>query len=324
MLNGKRVLLTITVSILATILLPTVSHLQNGADSVANRVRISSESSPQLEVGRPAFIRAAAETLSEIRVVSYNIRWRGGDDLRRLIELFKLDAEIGNATILGLQEVDRNKRRTGNTNTVKQIAEELGMYYAWTSPPPVEPGREEETGVAILSPYPLYDVERIVLPHEGPGRRRRVAVGATVRISDTPIRFYSVHSETRLKIAKKIEQMKSVLTDLANYPPHMPAIVLGDLNTWEPKAVSRTIELFRSANFTTPFDNGKSTFKRKILLVGINLKLDWMWLRGLEATSHGIDYEIKLSDHWPLWAVLKLKTSKHEAGSAPAHSNNLR
>ncbi len=324
MFKRKRAFLFLTASILATILLPTVSHLQNGGNSVTNRVRKSVESSPLIEVGSAASIRTAAETLGEIRVVSYNIRWRGGDDLRRLIELFKLDAEIGNATVLGLQEVDRNKRRTGNINTVKHIAEELGMHYAWASPPAVEPGREEETGVAILSPYPLYDVERIVLPHEGPGGRRRVAIGATVRTSETPIRFYSVHSETRLEIAKKIEQMKSVLNDLAKYPSQMPAIILGDLNTWEPKAISKTIELFKSANFTTPFDNRKSTFHRKVLLVRINLKLDWIWLRGLESTSHGMDYEIKLSDHWPLWAVLKLNMKKQVEMPAPANGNKPR
>jgi hypothetical protein len=34
-----------------------------------------------------------------------------------------------------LQEVDRNKKRTGNVNTARQLAEALGMRYAWAAPP---------------------------------------------------------------------------------------------------------------------------------------------------------------------------------------------
>ncbi len=143
---------------------------------------------------------------------------------------------------------------------------------------------EEETGVAILSSYPLTDVRRIVLPHPGPGRRRRVAIGATVDIGGTPLRIYSVHSENRMSVDKKIEQTKAVLEDLARHPKHMRAIVLGDLNTWEPAVVKKTSQLFLSENFTTPFANGKSTFLQTVLLIPIKLKLDWIWLRG--AGSH--------------------------------------
>ena len=102
------------------------------------------------------------------------MRWRGGDDLNELIQLLKKDNEIGGATLIGLQEVDRNKKRTNNTNTAKKLAEELGMHYAWAAPPPA-PGKErdeEETGVAILSPYPLTSATRIILPNPGPGERQ--------------------------------------------------------------------------------------------------------------------------------------------------------
>jgi endonuclease/exonuclease/phosphatase family metal-dependent hydrolase/GNAT superfamily N-acetyltransferase len=262
-----------------------------------------------LETGRATTLADAPKAPVDIKVVSYNIRWRGGDKLEELIKLFKHDSEIGGASIVGLQEVDRNKQRTSNLNTVRLIAEKLGRYYAWAAPPTSKPGMEEETGVAILSSYPLTDVRRIVLPHPGPGRRRRVAVGATVDIGGTPLRVYSVHSENRAPVKKKIEQTKAVLEDLAHYPKHMRAIILGDLNTWESDSVKKTSELFVRENFTTPFANGKSTFLRTILLIPIRLKLDWIWLRGLEATSHGIDKKISLSDHWPLWTVVRLKSS---------------
>ncbi len=260
-----------------------------------------------LEIGPAKSLSHANKAPTEIKVVTYNIRWRGGEELRKLIKLLRDDPEIGGASIIGLQEVDRNKKRTANENTVKLIADELGKHYAWAAPPTAKGKLEEETGVAILSSHPLTDVRRILLPHEGPGGRRRVAIGATITIGDTPLRFYSVHCETRIKVRKKIEQMAAVLEDLTQYPKVQHAIVVGDLNTWEGAAVSQTSTLFTKEKFNTPFANGKSTFLQRLFLIPVRLKLDWVWLRGFEVTSHGIDKEITLSDHWPLWAVVKLK-----------------
>ena len=70
----------------------------------------------------------------------------------------------------------------------------------------------------------------------------------------------------------------------------MPAIIMGDFNTWEPNAHDKVTKLFSDAGLKTPFD-GKKTFKRRILFVPLELKLDWVWLRGLEAASCGIDRE---------------------------------
>lgn len=159
--------------------------------------------------------------------------------------------------------------------------------------------------MAILSCYPLNDVRQIVLPHEGPGGKRRVAIAATVVVAKTPVRVYSVHSETRIPVEKKIEQMNTVLADLAKYDANTPAVVMGDLNTWEPTAVRKTYELFTKANFMTPFDN-ETTFFRNVVVFPLELKLDWIWLRGLEASTHGIKKSVSVSDHWPLWAVVSL------------------
>ena len=259
-----------------------------------------------LELGRPAPAISPSKDVSALKIVSYNIRWRSGDQLQQIIQLLKTDPEVGGAAIIGLQEVDRNKKRTANTNTAKLIAEQLGKHYAWAAPPTVKPGEEEETGVAIVSSYPLTDVRPIVLPNPGPGGRRRVAVGATISIKGKLIRFYSIHAETRISVSRKLEQFSSVLQDLAGYPPDMPAIVLGDFNTWEPSSVAKTTNLFQSQKFTTPFPSDRETFVRRILSIPISLKLDWIWLRGLQGTSHGIDEKICLSDHWPLWTTVQL------------------
>lgn len=266
---------------------------------------------PLLESGKAATLRKHDPAASEIKIVSYNIRWRAGDELKRIAKLLHEDAEVGGAAILGLQEVDRRKKRTGHNNTAKILADELGLHYAWAAPPSPKSKDEEETGVAILSVYPLTDVVRIVLPHPGPKSRRRVTLGATVEIDGQPWRVYSAHAETRISMKKKMEQFNAILKDLARYPSDMPAIVMGDLNTWEPSADDKTAKLFTDAGLTTPFA-GNATFRRRVLFVPLELKLDWIWLRGLEATSFGIDRKIEISDHWPLWANLKRSVTKKE------------
>jgi endonuclease/exonuclease/phosphatase family metal-dependent hydrolase len=264
-----------------------------------------------LESGKATTLRKYDPGAGEIKVVSYNIRWRAGDELKRIAKSLHEDPEVGSAAILGLQEVDRRKKRTGHNNTAKALAKELGLHYAWAAPPSPKPDAEEETGVAILSVYPLTDVQRIVLPHPGPKKRRRVALGATVEIDGQPWRVYSAHAETRISMKKKMEQFNAILEDLARYPKDTPAIVMGDLNTWEPNADDKTAKLFSDAGLTTPFA-GNATFRRRVLFLPIEMKLDWIWLRGLEATSFGIDREIEISDHWPLWTNLKRVVTKKE------------
>jgi len=275
-----------------------------GSGNERDRDAHAKENSTLFESGEPNKLRTPA-TAGEFRVVSYNIRWRSGDDLKKLIQLFREDAEIGNATVLALQEVDRNKKRSGKTNTAKLLADELGVYYAWAAPPPAKPNEEEETGVALLSVHPLTKIQRIVLPNEGPNHRRRVALGASIQMGNLEVRVYSAHAETRISMKKKLQQMNALLLDLKQHAPNTPAVIMGDLNTWQPDAGRKTIKLFTDAGLTTPFGSQK-TFLRKIFFVPIDLRLDWIWLRGLEPTGFGIDRTITISDHFPLWATLKI------------------
>jgi endonuclease/exonuclease/phosphatase family metal-dependent hydrolase len=209
--------------------------------------------------------------------------------------------------LVSLQEVDRAKKRTGNVNNARALAESLGLYYAWAAPPAAadDKSADEETGVEILSSFPLKEVTRIVLPHTGPGGRSRVALGATVNVGDAEVRVYSVHSETRIPVSQKMDQLRAVIDDLQRFPK-AHVIVMGDFNTWEALAVESTRKLFTASGFTTPFSDEDKTFLRSIPLLKIKLKLDWIWLRGLAAESYGIDRTLTVSDHFPLWIIARL------------------
>jgi endonuclease/exonuclease/phosphatase family metal-dependent hydrolase len=263
---------------------------------------------PLLESGRAARVSTPAAAPNEIKIVSYNIRWRSAKELEQIIEWLK--GKEAPPTIIGLQEVDRAKQRSGQTNNARVLADNLGMYYAWTAPPLSKNSREkeEETGVELLSPYPLTDITRIVLPHEGPGGRQRVALGATITIGKTALRVYSVHSETRIPVSEKIDQLQAVLDDLARFSKTMPAVVLGDFNSWELPTIVGTRRLFEGSGFVTPFSDDAPTFSRKALVFDVELKLDWIWLRGLTSQSSGIDRALTVSDHFPLWTVVEMES----------------
>jgi len=306
-------LLIVALPLLAT----TVIVIQKSDGPARSESRMSDQTdSALLESGQPTKPHEIAPSNGEIKIVTYNIRYRCGEDLNQLVELFRKDPEIGNAAVLGLQEVDRNKKRTGKSNTAKTIAEALGFNYAWAAPPTASPGDEEETGVAIMSPFPVSDVRRIVLPHEGPNRRRRVALAATVRIYGKDFRVYSMHGETRIAMDKKVEQMNTLIQDLKRFPENMPVILVGDFNTWEGSAEGKTLKLFRDAGLYTPFGS-QSTFRARVLFVPIEFRLDWVWLRGVQAVTYGIDKKVSLSDHYPLWANVKVLSDKEAVRNTP-------
>jgi len=259
-----------------------------------------------LESGHATRLAEVPKASSQIRIVSYNIRWRTGTQLQEIARFLKGNNK--QPLIIGLQEVDRAKARTGKADNARLLADYLGFYYAWTAPPSPKSDKsaEEETGVEILSSFPLKEITRLVLPHAGPGGRSRVALGATITVGDISIRVYSGHSETRIPISQKMEQLQAVVDDLRRFPPKMRAIVMGDFNTWELPAVESTRKLFTDIGFTTPFPDDETTFMRNVLLFDIELKLDWIWLCGLLVQSYGIDRTITVSDHYPLWTIVKI------------------
>jgi hypothetical protein len=77
--------------------------LQQSSKSGLPSAVAESEQQDLLEFGKPKHPRPSKSRSKGIKIISYNIRWRSGEDLKKLIQLFRDDPEVGNAAILGLQ-----------------------------------------------------------------------------------------------------------------------------------------------------------------------------------------------------------------------------
>jgi endonuclease/exonuclease/phosphatase family metal-dependent hydrolase len=255
---------------------------------------------PLLEVG-PAPSALPSRAPRPLKLVTYNIRHAGGKALAELGDLLASDPELRAARIVGLQEVDRAKRRTGNVNTARVLAERLGMTYAWAGQPPRTADQDEEdTGIALLSDAPLVDVERIELPHAGPRGRRRVALAATVTIDGVPIRVAVVHAERRIPSDEHLDQYRTVVAALAARKDAARAVVLGDLNSH--RFVDETESFFAAAGFRSAIPAAEPTLRFGVL----KYRLDWIFLRGLTPTAGGVVQKVRLSDHRPMWTTVTL------------------
>lgn len=261
-------------------------------------------------VASGGFVRNPPETVpTEFRILTYNLHGPPNDRMEDLVDALRNDPVLKEAAVFGLQEVNRHHRKTGYENVASELATALGLYYAFAVENPYKKGGGER-GLAILSRFPMSEVERIALPHAGPGGRRRIALGTTVHLGPNRLRVYSIHLETRIANRKHADQLKTVLTD-ANRYRDLPTIILGDFNTVYFRS-EQTFDLLKASDFQTKPYEGSSF--RKVLL--LRKKLDWIWTRDLEIFDSGVQGQIEASDHRPVWAQLRWR-SQPNAASLP-------
>jgi len=246
---------------------------------------------------------------AEFRILTYNLHGPPNDHMEDLVDGLRDDPVLKEAAIFGLQEVNRHHRKTGYRDVASELATTLGLYYAFAVENPYKKGGGER-GLAILSRFPMSQVERIALPHAGPGGRRRIALGTTVHVGPNRLRVYSIHLETRIANRKHADQLTTVLADADRYR-ELPTVILGDFNTVYFRT-EQTFDLLKASDFQTKPYAGSSF--RKVLL--LRKKLDWIWTRNLEIFESGVQGEIEVSDHRPVWAQLRWR-SQPNATSQP-------
>jgi endonuclease/exonuclease/phosphatase family metal-dependent hydrolase len=221
-----------------------------------------------------------------LRVVTFNVE--KGERVSQAVAALRGHPDLRDADVVVMQEM--------NAPGVETVAAALRMNSVYF-PASRQPHGGADWGNAILSPWPIEDGRKVLLPHFSWGSRRaRTATVARVRLPTGPVRVYSAHLGAPVGTgeAKRRDQAALILSDAAVSAE--PVIIAGDFN-------SQGIGLlFLEHGYCWPTRHIGPTVMRR-------LSFDHVFARGLcrppESLRAGVAREVKdASDHRPVWAVL--------------------
>jgi endonuclease/exonuclease/phosphatase family metal-dependent hydrolase len=230
-----------------------------------------------------------------LRVVTFNIAY--AVEIDRAIEVLRTSEPLREPDILALQEMD--------APGTERIAKALGMNAVYF-PSGVHPKHDRDFGCAILSPWPLEEPRKLVLPH---GARvsglRRSAVSATVVRGTQRIRAYSLHLPSPLAISggSRKAQLRALAADAAS--AEGPVVIAGDFNS------HGKVEELAKAGFAWVTRDVGPTARFRLLGIGLaGLSYDHVLARQLrvaaEPAAVGVVADNRgASDHNPVWVVLR-------------------
>jgi endonuclease/exonuclease/phosphatase family metal-dependent hydrolase len=228
-----------------------------------------------------------------VRVVSFNIQF--SIHINQAIEVLNKSDSLRDFDVLALQEMD--------APGVEKIARELHLHYVYF-PSAVHPNMERDFGCAILSPWPLEEPRKIVLPH---GARisglRRAAVVATVVRHGERFRCYAVHLPAPISVSggDRREQVRMIIADTDASP--YPVVVAGDFNSYD------IGHEFAAAGFDWLTRDTGPTVKRFLL----DFHYDHIFARNVRGgrvrgTAAVVKNNWGASDHKAIWADIEFET----------------
>jgi endonuclease/exonuclease/phosphatase family metal-dependent hydrolase len=224
-----------------------------------------------------------------LTVVSYNIGYALNID-RAVAELRQIRSERG-MDILLLQEMDEPG--------LEQIARDLQLNYVYY-PAAIESTYRKDFGNAVLSPWPIIDSKKLILPHISfSNRMKRVATRATIRIHGEDFLAYSIHTEPVFILPRfKENQCIYLLKDLD--PNARRVIVGGDFNSFTKTEIEKLGKHYHNAGFERASRDSGYTFVRW----GLKMSPDHIFTKGFVVKGQGKVPEAAASDHLPIWVEI--------------------
>ncbi len=228
-----------------------------------------------------------------LRVMTYNIRHGLGADGR--VDLGRITAVISSygPDIVGIQEVDINKPRSGLVDQAEALAHRLGMTASFQ---PCLSSEGERYGIATLSRIPIIETRHLSLPGRPKLRRSEPRCALVTRLAwpdeSGSVEVINTHLSTVFR--ERAAQTEAIACELGG--PH--AIVVGDFNcTPLSRAYKQLCCGLRSA----------TRYARTWPATLPMMPIDHILVRGLEVVRAGT-WTAKparvASDHLPLYAEL--------------------
>jgi len=176
------------------------------------------------EGGEPS---APARAPRELRVTSLNLK--KPETLEELETRYDALAESGlvrDTDVWLLQEIETIEG--GRASAAAWLADRIGGQ--WVYAPTRMTSDGDTHGIAIVSRFPIRDVERDWLPRFRLAwhSRDRAVLAATIETVDGPVRIFNVHLDTKLNFDDRAEQLAPVLVTAATFDE---VVIGGDFNT---------------------------------------------------------------------------------------------
>ena len=230
------------------------------------------------------------------KIITWNIQY--AQDIDGAIETLSTSPQLQEADAILLQEMDENG--------TEAIARALHLNYVYY-PASVHVNTRRDFGEAILSPWPLTNDAKIILPHESVRNGQiRIAVRAQVQTPHEPFLAYSVHTEMALMSpAHRIDQVKAMLDDVPDDAPFV--IIGGDFNTVTPIERKALVDMMAEKEFVWLTEGAGASVKE----LGVGVIMDYIFARGFSARRMGV-VDSEASDHLPLW--VETEKARFEVG----------
>lgn len=233
-----------------------------------------------------------------LKIMSYNIHHANPPSKAGLIDLDAIAAVINKEKpdLVGLQEVDRFTKRSGNIDEAKLLAEKTGLHYQFFKAIDHDGG---DYGIAILSRFPIADSYKLALPQVAKGEPRVMAYIDVNLPNKTILTFANTHLDANRPDSNRVVQMKSILSTLSS--KKNSTLLVGDLNC---EAKKEPIVLLDQLFKRSCVDNCAPTIPEEKPVKTI----DYIALRNAKWTvkEHRVIPEVYASDHRPVVAVYKI------------------
>ena len=240
----------------------------------------------------------------EFRLITYNIfgaRLTNGKELARSVKKYKPD-------FIGLQEVDRNTRRSKFRDVVQEMAQELGYnYYYFQKVMDFDSG---EYGIAFISKY---DVKNIYI-HQLPGnsKEKRQVLAARLKTEKFKKKILVVNTHLDNSLDNKNEELTDLFNAIEKFKGDVK-FLCGDFN------LLPTTEFYQkiAENWNDTYFEGKD-LENKSNLENRNLetqRIDYIMAKKYANYRTKQSFFInddsqewtKLSDHLPYMAVFEVE-----------------
>ena len=240
----------------------------------------------------------------EFRIMTYNIygaRLTNGKELARSVKKYKPD-------FIGLQEVDRNTKRSKFRDVVQEMAQELGYnYYYFQKAMDFDSG---EYGIAFISKY---DVKNIYI-HQLPGnsKEKRQVLAARLKIEKFKKKILVVNTHLDNSLDNKNEELADLFAAIEEFKGDVK-FLCGDFNLLPTTEYYAKIRKDWNNSYFEGKDleNKKNSENRELETA----RIDYVMVK------KGTDYKVKksfyinddsrdwtkLSDHLPYMAVFEVE-----------------